>query len=106
MISGYHDQLDMQKGFTYLIGASQEASPNYSWREVNHDMFINQGFPDTWIEWQAITASAKPFEILFCQLSINLVYIYFGYNNGKSILRKKILRKKLSKRLSQNTLMI
>ncbi|MFS1563536.1 MAG: neuraminidase-like domain-containing protein [Candidatus Arsenophonus phytopathogenicus] len=65
IISGYHDQLDVQKGFTYLIGASQEASPNYSWRKVNHDMFINQGVPaDAWTEWQAITASAKPYRNL------------------------------------------
>ncbi|RXK33145.1 hypothetical protein BBD39_08670 [Arsenophonus endosymbiont of Bemisia tabaci Asia II 3] len=65
MISGYHGQLDVQKGFTYLIGASQEASPNYSWRKVNHDMFINQGCPaDAWTERQAITASAKPYRNL------------------------------------------
>ncbi|WP_147392367.1 hypothetical protein [Arsenophonus endosymbiont of Aleurodicus floccissimus] len=30
IISGYHDQLDVQKGFTYLIGANQEAWPSYS----------------------------------------------------------------------------
>lgn len=65
MISGYHNELDIEKGLTYFIGASQEASPTYSWRSVNHDMFINQGFPaDAWTEWQAITASAKPYRNL------------------------------------------
>lgn len=79
MISGYHDQLDVQKGFTYLIGASQEASPNYSWRKVNHDMFINQGFrlmPGQ--SGKPLPRLPNRIEILFGQLSINLAYIYFG----------------------------
>lgn len=65
MISGYHDELDIEKGLTYFIGANQEASPTYSWRSVNHDVFINQALPaDAWTEWQAITASAKPYRNL------------------------------------------
>ncbi|HGJ5898841.1 neuraminidase-like domain-containing protein [Arsenophonus apicola] len=65
IISGYHDELNVETGFTYLLGASQEASPTYSWRSLNHNMFINQGFPaDAWSEWQAITASAKPYRNL------------------------------------------
>ncbi|QBY44080.1 28.1kDa virulence protein [Arsenophonus nasoniae] len=65
IISGYHNELNVETGLTYLIGASQEASPSYSWRSLNHNMFINQGFPaDAWSEWQAITASAKPYRNL------------------------------------------
>lgn len=61
LISGYHNELDIEKGLTYLIGASQEASPTYSWRSLNHDLYENQTFPvAAWTEWQAITASAKP----------------------------------------------
>nr|WP_241390863.1 neuraminidase-like domain-containing protein [Serratia proteamaculans]ULG16701.1 SppA [Serratia proteamaculans]ULG16846.1 SppA [Serratia proteamaculans] len=58
VISGYHDNVDINEGHTYFIGNSYNTPKKYYWRSVDHGKFDNGVFPaNAWTEWTEIVCA-------------------------------------------------
>ncbi|MFP2693907.1 neuraminidase-like domain-containing protein [Enterobacter ludwigii] len=58
VISGYHDNVDINEGHTYFIGNSYNVPKKYYWRSVDHGKFDNGVFPaNAWTEWAEIACA-------------------------------------------------
>lgn len=59
IISGYHDSLSDQNGFTYIIGRS--AIGDYYWRSADIDKISDGKLPaNAWCEWRKIGTAVSP----------------------------------------------
>ncbi|MGJ0576843.1 neuraminidase-like domain-containing protein [Xenorhabdus bovienii] len=55
VISGYHDNINVNEGLTYLIGHSQTEPKLYYWRNVDHQKCEHGKFAaNAWGEWKKI----------------------------------------------------
>nr|WP_274725394.1 neuraminidase-like domain-containing protein [Xenorhabdus bovienii] len=55
VISGYHDNINVNEGLTYLIGHSQTEPKLYYWRNVDHQKCEHGKFAaNAWGEWEKI----------------------------------------------------
>ena len=63
IISAYHDEVNIDTGFTYFIGASQSQPTDYYWRRVDHDQFAAGTFPaNAWSDWLKIECALNPWQ--------------------------------------------
>ncbi|TPG61557.1 neuraminidase-like domain-containing protein [Ewingella americana] len=63
IVSAYHDEVNVDTGFTYFIGASQSQPTDYYWRRVNHDQFAAGSFPaNAWSDWLKIECAVNPWQ--------------------------------------------
>jgi len=63
IVSAYHDEVNVDTGFTYFIGASQSQPTDYYWRRVNHDLFAAGSFPaNAWSDWLKIECAVNPWQ--------------------------------------------
>lgn len=63
VISAYHDEVNVDTGFTYFIGTSQSQPTDYYWRRVDHDQFTAGTFPaNAWSDWLKIECAVNPWQ--------------------------------------------
>ncbi|NII54895.1 neuraminidase-like domain-containing protein [Luteibacter sp. SG786] len=64
VISGYHEQIDLEQGKTYFIGEDMTEPRRYYWRSLDQNKKqATGGYPaNAWTEWRKIDGIALPFE--------------------------------------------
>ena len=61
--SGYHDNVDVDEGFTYFIGYSQTEPRRYYWRKLDHSKGHDGKFAaNAWGEWTEIVCAMVPYQ--------------------------------------------
>jgi len=62
--SAYHDNVDVDEGFTYFIGYSQTEPRRYYWRKLDHSKGHDDGkfAANAWGEWTEIVCAMVPYQ--------------------------------------------
>lgn len=61
--SAYHDNVDIDEGFTYFIGYSQTEPKRYYWRKLDHSKGRDGKFAaNAWGEWNEIVCAMVPYQ--------------------------------------------
>ncbi|MFZ0218586.1 MAG: neuraminidase-like domain-containing protein [Candidatus Aquirickettsiella sp.] len=60
---GYHDNLDVDEGFTYFMGYSQTEPKRYYWRKLDHSKAqVGRFAANAWGEWNEIVCAMVPYQ--------------------------------------------
>ncbi|HGM4777411.1 TPA: neuraminidase-like domain-containing protein, partial [Serratia marcescens] len=58
VISGYHDNVDINQGLSYFVSCSQTEPKKFYWRSVDHSKSVQGAFAaNAWSEWREITCA-------------------------------------------------
>ncbi|WP_368910966.1 neuraminidase-like domain-containing protein [Proteus vulgaris] len=72
VISGYHDGVTLEDGYTYFIGCNASEKVSYYWRSADHSK-IKKGImaANAWTEWTKIDNGANPYNNLIRPVIFN-----------------------------------
>ncbi|MGB3431456.1 neuraminidase-like domain-containing protein [Achromobacter sp.] len=72
VVSGYHDNIDVNQGLSYFVSSSQTEPKKFYWRSVDHSKGILGGFPaNAWSEWREITCAITPWDMIIRPVLLN-----------------------------------
>ncbi|MCW2257508.1 hypothetical protein M2263_003599 [Providencia alcalifaciens] len=72
VVSGYHNNVDINQGKSYFVSTSQTEPKKFYWRSVDHSKSIQGCFAaNAWSEWTAVTCAISPWDMIIRPVQLN-----------------------------------
>jgi hypothetical protein len=72
VISGYHDNADINQGLSYFVSCSQTEPKKFYWRSVDHSKSVQGDFSaNAWSEWSGVTCAIMPWDMIIRPVLLN-----------------------------------
>lgn len=72
VVSGYHNNIDINQGKSYFVSASQTEPKKFYWRSVDHSKSVQGSFAaNAWSEWSIITCAISPWNMIIRPVQLN-----------------------------------